>query len=492
MLCACAFQLPFGKIFTFYTPKYVFLITIVIFEIGSALCGAAPNSVAFIVGRAIAGLGSAGIMSGGIILMLNTLPLAKRPIWMGLFGAVFGVSSVIGPLLGGAFTTDVTWRWCFYSTSLSIARDPFQYADVQGAVNLPIGGVALAIIAFILKPAPPQVKGLSIGQKLAKLDLLGELFLLPCIICLLLGMQWGGSTYAWSDGRIIALFTLFGALLIAFALVQVLMPATATIPASIIANRNILAGMMLTFCIASTMMALVYFIPTWLQAIKGQSAVKSGISTIPMVLGLVIANISAGQLTGRIGYYTPSAYLSVILMPIGAGLISTWNINTGSGKWIGYQILLGLGVGAGMQQGNMAAQTVLTGKDVPLGVALMMFCQQLGGAIFVSVGQNVFSSKLVGGLTDLVDGLSAQDVVNTGATELRLIVPADQLAAVLSVYNAALRQVFVVGVAMACLAAIGAFALDWRSVKGKQGPAAAGKPVKAGNSSEEPKGDAQV
>lgn len=111
MLTACAFQLLLGRIYTFFSPKYVFLTIILIFEIGSAICGAAPNSIAFIIGRAIAGAGSAGIMSGAIVLMLNTVPLQKRPMYQGFFGACFGISSVIGPLMGGAFTTNVTWRW---------------------------------------------------------------------------------------------------------------------------------------------------------------------------------------------------------------------------------------------------------------------------------------------------------------------------------------------------------------------------------------------
>jgi MFS family permease len=208
----------------------------------------------------------------------------------------------------------------------------------------------------------------------------------------------------------------------------------------------------------------------WFQAIKGNSAVDSGIHTIPLVLALVVGTISAGQFTGRIGYYVPFMYASAVIMPLGCGLITMFKVNTSEGVWIGFQIVVGLGIGFGMQQPSLAAQTVMPKKDVPTGVSLMFFTQMLAGAIFISVGQNVFDSKLVGGLIALVHGLSPLEVVNTGATDLRKVVPANQLPEVLEVYNSALRMPFIVATAISSLCILGALPMEWRSMKEKGGP----------------------
>jgi hypothetical protein len=325
--------------------------------------------------------------------------------------------------------------------------------------------VTLIAVALILKPTSPSKKDLTPKQKILQLDPLGTLFLLPCLICLLLALQWGGSSLSWSNGKVIALLVLFALLLIAFINVQVFAQKTAQIPAAIVKNRSMLAGGFFVFNLAGSMMIMVYYIPIYFQAVKGVSAQESGIRTIPLVLSLVAGSIVSGIATGKIGYYTQFAYISALAMPIGAGLISTWKVDTGRGEWIGFQILYGFSLGLGMQQAQLAAQTVLKRVDVPTGMALVVFMQTLGGAVFISVGQNVLTSHLVGGMSRLVDGLDPAVIVNTGATDLRDLVPAEQLAAVLEVYSEALRRVFLISAGLASVTILGALGLEWKSVK---------------------------
>ncbi|KIH87846.1 MFS aflatoxin efflux pump [Sporothrix brasiliensis 5110] len=444
LLATCAFQLMFGKGYMFYSIKTVFLAAVGLFEIGSAVCGAAPSSVAFIIGRAIAGIGAAGIFSGVIIIIVYAVPLHKRPLYQGMFGAVFGLASVIGPLLGGAFTTNVTWRWCFY-------------------INLPLGGVAMVFIFFLLKIPDRATTKIPTKDKLRQLDGLGTFFFIPGCVSLLLALEWGGATYAWSNGRIIALLTLAGVLLIGFVLVQAFMPDTATVPARIFVQRSIMAGVYSTLCIGAQMMIFIYYLPIWFQAIQGVSAVNSGIRTLPLVLGMVVASIGSGVAISRVGYYSPFMISGVVFMSIGAGLLTTLQVDTGSSKWIGYQVLFGFGMGLSFQTPNLAAQTVLPRRDVPIGTSLMFFSQLLGGAIFVSVGQNVLDAQLIQRLAG-IPGLDAASILGSGATSLTHL-PDDIKPVVLVAYNEALRKVFQIGLIMVCLTIIGALSIEWRSVK---------------------------
>ncbi|KAJ6603601.1 major facilitator superfamily transporter [Mycena vulgaris] len=451
LLSAASTQLLFGKLYTFLPVKWVYVAAITIFEIGSAICGAASTSSALIIGRAIAGLGSAGILSGAIVIIAQTAPLSKRAMYNGLLGSMAGIASVAGPLMGGAFTDRLTWRWCFY-------------------INLPIGAITLAVVIFLLKmPRSGVVKAESatFTQRLALFDPWGTLVFVPAIVCLLLALQWGGSKYPWTSARIIALLCVFGVLFSIFIGIQAWNQDRATVPPRILKQRSIWSSVVYSFAISAAFYILTFYLPIWFQAVRGLSAVHSGIDNLPLILSFVVAAIFAGGLITKIGYYSPFMIASSVLTAIGTGLISTLKINSSHKKWMPFEIICGLGVGLGMQQPMLAVQNVLVLQDVPIGTSIIKFSQTLGGALFISIAQNVFANKLVSGLVENVPGVSPKLVLSAGATSLKDAVAPEFLAGVLEAYNQALVAAFYVAIAMSCLSLVGAVAMEWRSIKGK-------------------------
>ncbi|KAH8904207.1 MFS general substrate transporter [Coniochaeta sp. PMI_546] len=448
LLTMCAFQLVFGKIYTVFGIKSVFLGSIILFEAGSAICGAAPNSIAFILGRAIAGVGSGGITSGIIVIITYAVPLQKRPKYQGFFGAVFGVSSTIGPLIGGAFTTNVTWRWCFY-------------------INLPLGAVVFLFVLLLLHIPPRNKETLPMKEKIQQLNILGLIALFPGVVCLCLALQWGGTTYNWNEARIIALLVLAFVLLVVFGLIQIWKPAQATVPPRIVIQRSVASGFLVASCLGSHMMLIIYYLPVWFQAINSDSPLESGIHLLPMVISLVVASIFTGQLVSKIGYYTPFCIFGVCLTAVAAGLFTTFQgRGTSIANWIGFQIIYGFGLGACAQAPNMAAQTVLRREDVAIGASLMFFGQQVFGAIFTTVGQNVLDNQLASRLTG-VPGIDPKSIQSTGVTEILKQIPPQYYTFALDAYNDSLRVVFQVGLIMACLSVPPSLAMEWRSVKKK-------------------------
>ncbi|KAK4113293.1 MFS general substrate transporter [Canariomyces notabilis] len=453
LLTCCAFQLLFGKVYSLFPVKTVLLTSIVIFEVASVICGAAPNSVALNIGRAICGVGAAGIFAGTIVSIVFIVPLHQRPKIQGLFGALFGLASIVGPIIGGAFTSNVTWRWCFY-------------------INLPIGGVALAAIALFLKVPDRGVDTtkLPLSKKIVQLDLVGTAILIPGVVCLLLALQWGGPTYPWSDGRIIALLTLAGVLLVAYAGVQATLRKTATLPARLVKQRSVISAFWSTLCINSGNYIFIYFLPIWFQAVQGVTAVDSGIRLLPMMLSSVVGSVFGGFLNAKVGYYTPLAIVGTCIMIVGAGMLTTLQVDSSSGKWIGYQVLYGFGLGTSFQIPNLAVQTALPKKDVPMGLALMLFGSLIGSAVFVSVGENVLSNQL-GQRLSRFPGFDIKLLTSGGVTALLDSLPADSRASALAEYNEALRVVFRVGLIVSCLAILGTATLEWLSVKKPQSQA---------------------
>ncbi|KAL4794976.1 major facilitator superfamily domain-containing protein [Aspergillus venezuelensis] len=454
-LTSTALQPSYGRLYKIFSVKWAFLFAVFVFEIGSLICGVASSSTVLIVGRAVAGIGVAGIFSGALVIMALTVPLSKRPLVFGMFGMVWGIASIAGPLLGGAFTDSVSWRWCFY-------------------INLPIGGISMAIIVFILQlPDQKEFSGVPIWDRIKQLDFIGATLLIPCIICLLLALQWGGNMYPWSNSRIIGLFVGFGLLTILTLVSQWKLGDRATLPPRIMAQRSVIASTVYALLFGGSFFVLVYYLPIFFQSVRGSSAMTSGIQLLPLMLATVVSSVTTGILVTLFGFYTPFLIGSTAIASIGAGLVTLYSIDISSSKWIGYQILLGAGVGAGFQIPLTAVQTCLPASDIPQGTAAVMFFQTLGGALFIAAAQSLFQNGLIEGVKEYAPSVDPAVIVEAGATEMRAVLgdlgQLDQLGNVTLGFLKGLVDTYRLSLALFCVAFLVSLGFEWRSVKEGEG-----------------------
>ncbi|KAE9370450.1 MFS toxin efflux pump [Stipitochalara longipes BDJ] len=450
-LTATALQPTFGRIYTIFNIKFVFICAIVLFELGSLVCATAPSSVALIVGRAIAGMGTGGLFSGAIVILAYCLPLRKRPAAFGLIGGMWGIASVAGPLLGGVFTDRISWRWCFY-------------------INLPIGALSiLVIVLFLHISRENNPEGLTITQRILKLDLIGASILVPAVVCLLLALQWGGSTYPWRSSKIIGLFVGFGLLAGIFIFSQLKLGDKGTLPPRLFKNRNVAFALAFAFVFGSGFFTLIFYLAIYFQSVKGSTATHAGIQLLPLLISTVLSSMITGGLITVIGTYVPVMLFCMVLFAVGGGMITTFSLTTSFSAWFGYQVLAGLGIGVGFQSGVLVVQTVLPLSDVPVATACVSFFQTLGGALFISVAQTLFQNALLSGIEKNAPQLPAQLFLHSGATQIRQILAElhqeDALEAVLQAYVDGLTHCYWITTACAIAAFFFVCGLQWKSVK---------------------------
>ncbi|OKL55855.1 hypothetical protein UA08_08883 [Talaromyces atroroseus] len=451
-LTLASFQSTAGKAYKYFPLKWTFLLSIFIFEVGSLICGVAPNSTALIVGRAIAGLGAAGISSGVYIIIAFSAPPQQRPALTGVLGATYSVASVVGPLLGGVFTSDVSWRWCFY-------------------INLPIGAVSAAIIAFFFK-VPPAAKPAtaSAKEKFLQMDPAGTVTILGAVICYLLALQWAGVSKAWDDSEIIGLLVGFGLLVILFIGIEWYSGERALIPFRLMKDRNVAVCCAYVLFVVGPMFVMIYYLPIYFQSIKNVSASQSGVRNVPFILATSLTTVLSGVLITMYGHFVYLMILAAVIETIGTGLIYTFAIDTGAGKWIGYQILCGIGAGLGIQIAIIVNQSSVDPSDISTVSAATLFFQTIGGAFWVSAGESAFTNRLVQKLPEYAPGVNPALVVSTGATELRSVFTAEQLPGILEAYMSGLKVAFIVPIALGGVAAIISLFPKWVSLKGKIDP----------------------
>ncbi|CAI7676396.1 unnamed protein product [Penicillium pancosmium] len=302
-------------------------------------------------------------------------------------------------------------------------------------------------------------------NKVKRMDPWGILVFIPAIISILLAMQWGGTKYEWADPRIIVLIVIFGVFGSVWCVIQFWKQEEATVPPRLLKDRNVLGAVIHAMFLGGSFFVFGYYLPIWFQAIEGESASESGINNLPMVVSMIVCSAIGGLLVNLIGYYTPLMFLGSALLTVGSGLCTTFQVQTSNEKWIGYQIIIGIGAGVGFQQCINALQTVLPLHDIPIGIAIITFSQSLSGAMFISIAQNVFQNRLVASLIENAPMVNPISVIRSGAANLSHRLPKEALPSVLYAYNLAVTETFYVCVATAGLSFFGALLVEWKSMK---------------------------
>ena len=356
----------YGKLGDLYGRKVVLQTAIVIFLIGSALCGIAQGMTELIVFRALQGLGAGGLMVTTIAVVGDIIPPRDRGKYQGLFGAVFGVSTVIGPLLGGFFVDNLSWRWIFY-------------------VNLPLGALALFVIGVVFHSRAEHVRH--------AIDYLGAATLAGGLACIVLFTSLGGTTEPWGSVQSIALIVIGVVLLVVFLLVE-RRAQEPILPLELFRNRTFAVTSAIGFIIGLALFGSITYLPLFLQVVKGMSPTRSGLQLTPMMAGLLVTSIAAGRTISRFGRYRPFPIVGTAVMIVGMVLLARLNVHSSTTTAALDMLVLGLGLGMVMQVLVLAVQNAVEFRVMGVATSGSILFRQVGGSIGLAIFGAIFSNSL--------------------------------------------------------------------------------------------------
>ncbi|MET9494603.1 MFS transporter [Streptomyces sp. NPDC006552] len=433
MLAATAATPLWGKLGDQYGRKRLFQLAIVIFLTGSALCGMAQNMPQLIGFRALQGLGGGGLMVLSMAIVGDLVSPRERGKYQGLFGAVFGATSVLGPLLGGLFTEHLSWRWVFY-------------------VNLPVGVVALLVIATALH--------IPVRARKHRIDYLGTFLIASVATCLVLVASLGGTTWGWGSPQIIGL-AVFGVVLGALFVRVEFRAAEPVLPMKLFRVRTFTLAAVISFVVGFAMFGAMTYLPTFLQVVRGVSPTMSGVHMLPMVIGLLLSSTISGQIVSRTGRWKVFPVAGTAVTTI--GLLLLHNLDETSSTWqmSACFFVFGLGLGLVMQVLVLIVQNAVPYEDLGVATSGATFFRSIGASFGVAIFGTVFANRLA---TKLTSALSGQQVPG-GITPDSLkadprgigTLPPTLRGPVLHAYATAITDVFLYAVPVA----LAAFVLSW-------------------------------
>ncbi|MEV5103021.1 DHA2 family efflux MFS transporter permease subunit [Streptomyces massasporeus] len=377
LLAATAATPLWGKLGDQYGRKRLFQTAIVIFLIGSALCGAAQDMAQLIAFRALQGLGGGGLIVLSMAIVGDLVPPRERGRYQGLFGAVFGATSVLGPLLGGLFTQHLSWRWVFY-------------------VNLPVGVVALAVIAAVLHI--PRTAQRHV------IDYLGTFLIAAVATCLVLVASLGGTTWAWGSWQIVGLAVLGVVLALAFVTVE-RRAAEPVLPLKLFRVRTFTLAALISFVVGFAMFGAMTYLPTFLQVVQGISPTMSGVHMLPMVLGLLLASTASGQIVSRTGRWKVFPIAGTGITTLGLLLLHQLDEHSSTAELSGFFFVFGLGLGLVMQVLVLIVQNAVPYEDLGVATSGATFFRSIGASFGVAVFGTIFAGRLGDQLTDAFRGV---------------------------------------------------------------------------------------
>ena len=427
----------YGKLGDQHGRKPVLQTAIVVFLIGSALCGVSQNMTELILFRGIQGLGGGGLIVVTLAVIGDIIPPRDRGRYQGFFGGVFGVSTVIGPLLGGFFVDHLSWRWIFY-------------------VNLPLGILALGVIGVVFH--------VNVEPVSHAVDYLGAATLAGSLSLIVLFTSLGGTTYAWGSPQIVAMMIGGAALLVAFVAAE-RRSSEPILPLELFHNRVFVVTSAIGFVVGLALFGSITYLPLYLQIVKGHTPTGSGLMLTPLMAGLLVTSIISGQLISKFGRYKPFPIVGTAIMALALLLLSRLGVHSSTAEAAVYMLILGLGLGLVMQVLVLAAQNSVDYRNLGVATSGSTLFRQIGGSIGVAAFGAIFTNRLATELDRLLP--PGAHIPATANPQVVAHLPAAIHGPVVRAFDDALAPVFITATGIAVVA----FALTWllREVPLRQG-----------------------